>query len=258
MENVGKKTYEAFIRGNHEKIPEEDIILKWIEQLNGTDTKKEGLYYLIIIALYLTRKPYVKDDERLKLARLVNTLYNQENKGLVIRGKSSMSLHEIDKKQIIDIRKVMIKQLTETFTHIALESWEYGESLSTFWENRNPLTWDFENDKIVVSANIDYTEKEYTLDKNGINDIIIDEMNRPKEGLFTRHEDYKVRALDCINRYAKQFGYFRDLKTIGTDEACFLYDTFNLLGLIQEDPTAKNDDKKEFIKKELRKGKVKA
>jgi hypothetical protein len=43
------------------------------------------------------------------------------------------------------------------------------------------------------------------------------------------------------------------MKTIATNEACFLYDVLNELGAIQADQSANNQDKYEFIKKELRK-----
>ncbi|MBP1617554.1 MAG: hypothetical protein H6Q14_1381 [Bacteroidetes bacterium] len=42
-------------------------------------------------------------------------------------------------------------------------------------------------------------------------------------------------------------------KTIATNEACFLYDSLDILGIIHADIAANNNDKYEFIKKELRK-----
>lgn len=42
-------------------------------------------------------------------------------------------------------------------------------------------------------------------------------------------------------------------KTISTNEASFLYDSLDIIGTIQADFTANNQDKYQFIKKELAK-----
>ena len=62
---------------------------------------------------------------------------------------------------------------------------------------------------------------------------------------------FKIQRI--VDHYREEHVFNSDMKTIATNEACFLYDILNELGAIQADQSANNQDKYEFIKKELRK-----
>lgn len=62
---------------------------------------------------------------------------------------------------------------------------------------------------------------------------------------------FKIQRI--VEHYREEHIFDSTKKTIATNEACFLYDVMNLLGAIQADQSANNQDKYEFIKKELRK-----
>lgn len=260
---MAKELYVHEMQFHTETTPEEEIILKKIEELNGTDNKKEGVYYIIINALSLIEKEDLIYIERLKLAELLKFLYTQEEKGLTLKGKYTITKnHDIEKKQILDFQKVIIKQLSETYFFIKLDFWETPEDVENFWETRNILNWDMEETKIEV---IDFTAdashylkyengkpESLTLDKQGIEKIILIEKNRH----IAEKRNYIGRLLNWIDRFAKKYGYFDNkINTISTVEACFLYDTFNLIGIIEGDESANNQEKYQYIKKELKKAK---
>lgn len=149
-----------------------------------------------------------------------------------------------------------MKQLSETFALIKMEKWKMPTFSSKFWKTFNPINWDFENEELIVcdfELNTEYfLSKYYLLNKNGIKDIITDEKN-----MTFKHKSQIVRILQVINRYAKEYGYFdNELNTISTEEACILYDTFDLIGLIQGDYSANNQEKYQYIKRELKKAKI--
>lgn len=299
MENVGKEIYAIDLglyisraqmysdlkEENPITSPEEDILLKKIEELNGTDETLEGIYYVILINLLVVEKEDTTFRERLKLAKLVQLLYKEEMCGLIIKHKTiHWQNYEIKKRQIVEIRKVMMKQLSETYEWIGLESdfehevfqhfvlsdEEIEERENSrhrkFWENRNPLSWDFERDIIEVidetGHSNDYIPRKENripglipITRQGVDKIV--EMENEREIFVREKKNYVPRLIWWITKDARRFGYFREHKTIGTYEACILYDTLHLLGLIQGNPIARNDDKKEFIKKEIRKVKDK-
>lgn len=62
---------------------------------------------------------------------------------------------------------------------------------------------------------------------------------------------FKIQRI--VEHYREEKIFDSTKKTICTNEACFLYDAMNVLGAIQADQSANNQDKYEFIKKELRK-----
>jgi len=62
---------------------------------------------------------------------------------------------------------------------------------------------------------------------------------------------FKIQRL--VEHYREEHIFDSTMKTIATNEACFLYDSLDVLGAIQADRSANNQDKYEFIKKELRK-----
>lgn len=270
-----KELYESVKQGSIKTLPEETILLKKIEELNGTDETLEGIYYLILVALFLTEKEDTIFRERLRIVELVKLLYDYEERGLLIKDKYNFSKkHEIEKKQIIDFRKVLMKQLSETYDIINLESElnngnfhdedgfvEY-EDCGNFWDTKNVLSWDFENDIIVVfepsGHAMEHLKKDETgfpesipITKLGIDKILEIEKNRK---IINVEKNYIARLLRFISWYAKLVGYFdRELDTIRTFEACLLYDTFDLLGLIQGDKSANNQEKYQYIKRELNK-----
>lgn len=264
---LGKEVYDYERSRNPETTPEEEIILKSIKQLNGTDSKKEGIYYLILTALIIyVEKEDTSYKERLKLAELVKFLYNQEEKGLILKDKYNFSKkYEIDKKQIIEFRKVVMKQLSETYYFIkAANSKDDPVSPKDFWDWIPILIWDFENDKIEV-YDFSHHAREYLkikenglpegipLTKQGIDNIIKIEQNRH----IVKSKNYIGRLLSFIDKYSKKYGYFdNELNTISTEEACFLYDTFDLIGLIQGDYSANKQEKYQYIKRELKKAKI--
>lgn len=62
---------------------------------------------------------------------------------------------------------------------------------------------------------------------------------------------FKIQRI--VDHYREEHIFDSTKKTIATNEACFLYDALDVLGAIQADQSANNQDKYEFIKKELRK-----
>ena len=56
-----------------------------------------------------------------------------------------------------------------------------------------------------------------------------------------------------ITEYLREEGVFSlDYETISTSEACFLFDTLVLLGVIGKDDTFNNQEKYQFIKAKLK------
>ena len=62
---------------------------------------------------------------------------------------------------------------------------------------------------------------------------------------------FKIQRI--VDHYREEHIFDTTKKTIATNEACFLYDALDVLGAIQADQSANNQDKYEYIKKELRK-----
>lgn len=64
---------------------------------------------------------------------------------------------------------------------------------------------------------------------------------------------FAIMLQRLVESYREDNVFDTTKKTIGTYEACFLYDSLDVLGVIQADLSANNQDKYEYIKKELRK-----
>ena len=90
--------------------PEENIILRKIEVISKNDKRLEGLYYLVLWDLFLIGE---KEDEsykeRLKLAKLLKFLYNNENGILLADKNQTNSAIEIETKQIVELRQIVKK-----------------------------------------------------------------------------------------------------------------------------------------------------
>jgi len=208
------------------------------------------------IALKMTKKEY--DKKTLELAELVKFLYIEENgNGLKLVG----SIHSkvINVSQIRAFREVIKKELSKKYF-----------SKPTMWELRNFIGINsneqedesysyFDKDDISIPIwDISFGGMEGVLtnnflgyiDRQGIDEII----QREKEKEKSVQSHYVSRLLAFICYRARKFRVFdKSLKTISTAEACFLYDTFDLLGLIQGDILAPNQEKYQYIKGELRK-----
>jgi len=83
---------------------------------------------------------------------------------------------------------------------------------------------------------------------------IIQLENRVQKGLSLYKKRWISIRISPVVEHFKKTGIFdNSKKTIKTNEACFLYDVLDLLGAIRGDISANNNEKYQFIKKELKK-----
>lgn len=142
------------------------------------------------------------------------------------------------------------------YSSIKRDLWLFA---NTFLEHRQDGLYQFEFDipfKEDLQAGDDcYLTKNYTelYSETELSQIIEYE----KEKIQNVEKSSKNRLafkIQCIvDHYREEHIFDSTKKTIATNEACFLYDALDVLGAIQADQSANNQDKYEFIKKELRK-----
>lgn len=85
-------------------------------------------------------------------------------------------------------------------------------------------------------------------------DRIIEYEKKSYNEAFSNSKKRLAIKLQALVRFYRSDNVFdKTKKTIATKEACFLFDTLAYLGVIPETKTENNNDKYEFIKKELRK-----
>ncbi|HNX88128.1 MAG TPA: hypothetical protein PKH58_03530 [Paludibacteraceae bacterium] len=238
----------------------EKIILQQIELIDKPDIRLEGLYYLILWDLFLIGdREDASYKERLRLARLLKFLYSEEG-GVILTGKDNPdNTSEISKKQIPEFQEVVKKQLSETFLMVRLnEKSEFHFPRKT-WSCENASQWPPDKRKIEVLETttfaMNYMKKnksiKIVIDRENIDLIISMEAERELDEKKT----YVGRFLSFINKYAIKYGYFSQIKnSISIQDALFLYETLELLEIIQPDILHDEQEKYLFIKRELKNG----
>ena len=239
--------------------PEENIILRKIEVISKNDKRLEGLYYLVLWDLFLIGE---KEDEsykeRLKLAKLLKFLYNNENGILLADKNQTNSAIEIETKQIVELRQIVKKQLSSTFLLVRLNKESEFHFPYKAWSFENVSKWKPEERVIEVIETttfaIEYMKQDkpvkITIDKENLDLIISMEMAR----VIWENTTYTGRFLNFINKYARKYGYFNcENKAISTPDALFLYETLQLLGLVKANVCTDIQEKYQYICSELRK-----
>ena len=87
---------------------------------------------------------------------------------------------------------------------------------------------------------------------NNIIDIV-KEKGKIKNDKYSKSKKEQLRDLlnETISKLRKKELFNKNLKTIATNEACFLYDVFAFAKLIEADLTANNQEKYQYIKRHL-------
>jgi len=209
-------------------------------------------------ALQLTKKEY--DKKTLELAELLKFLYTEEN-GNGIKLIGNILSKPVASSEIRLFREAIKKELSkkyfskptmsEIYSFIGIDTKELEDNPYSNFDKEDisiPI-WDISLGG--MEGKLVYYYLDY-IDRQSIDKII----QREKEKEKGIQKQYISRLLTFICYRARKFGVFdKSLKTISTSEACFLYDSFDLLGLIQGDVLAPNQEKYQYIKGELRKTK---
>ena len=237
--------------------PEENIILNQIESIQKNDKRLEELYYLVLWDLFLIGE---KEDEsykeRLKLAKLLKFLYNNEGGILLDSINQINSAIEIERKQIVELQEIIKKQLSATFLLVRLNKDSEFHFPYKTWGFENVSKWEPEERVIEVIETttfaIEYMKQDkpvkITIDKENLDLIISMEMARE----IWENTTYTGRFLNFINKYARKYGYFNcENKAISISDALFLYEILELLGFVKANFCKDIQEKYRYISNEL-------